>query len=1713
LKKASLLLLIVFVFVLSVVGAHEGEGDILINVGGSSYIDSLGRNWSADAYYNVGNAFMTNVQVNGTNDSYIYQSERWDPSALPEMNYSIPVHDGAYEVILHFAEIWSGAYANNIRVMDVRLENTLVLDNLDIYAEAGALRALKKSFNTTVTDGMMDISFYHVMQNPKISAIEIHPLTVSEGSFNTSIDHIHLATRQVNTTSSPVSFTIYNTGLINLEIYSLSISGANPGDYEILTAAPIIVLPGQNVNVTVRWTPKDTGDRTADIVITTNAGNNTVEIHGDAVTGKVIRINTGGPSYNDSVGGTWIADAYYNTGNTFISSSQISGTIEDTLYRSERFDPTSLPELSYNIPIDDGEYDVILHFAEIWSGAFFSGIRVFDVSIDNMLVLDNLDIYSQAGSLNALTKNFSVNITDSSMNISFVHVTQNPKISAIEIISRSEEEQEPAHLAHAVPGPAQYIMDIDKNGYESVHLDGIFSHTHAVGHSIVSWIWKENNTQIASGQVVDINMSVGTHQITLYVEDDMGNHAEDSTMITVASPSNVPGLVGYYYTIPNSTTTMPNFSSMKPEWGQIEDYFELSYYALTFRNTPFYDYFGALYQGFMNITMNGTYEITLGSDDGGKLYIDNALIIDNDGAHGYRERSANISLSRGIHNIKIEYFEGNNGAGLKLIWKKPDSTVQIIPKSVFSHDHSTLLPVINYIAPEEGFPEGGETVSVYGVGFIHPQPYTQLMIGNQSVANFTIVNDGLIKYIAPPGDGPKNISITTLNGQSNKKTYLYSENATPQPRFDASILMSGISNPTSFAFGPDGKLYVGTVYGEVWILTLDENNTVMSSIKTSTIQNSYPEWRAILGIGFNPYHNQSDIKLYVSHSNLFNGGENIYGGKISILSGPNLQNNYELITGLPTSDHDHGVDQFEFGSDGQLYIQSGGMTNAGAPTGSLIIDESPLSGAVLKADVNKQGFDGHVTYSPQTPTTAVQMSGFDIKIFATGFRNAYDIVMHSNGYFYGTDNGPNVGFGGRSLSCNQTGSDPSVPDELNLIEEGKYYGHPNRNRGALDPRQCVFHSGYDNSTANHTAPMKIYPASTNGIIEYRSNTFNGQLREHLILSRLQGELFDVKLSGDGRSLLYSDILSPNGGLDVIETKDGSLITADHYNHRLWILRPVENVRSNRIVSVTPYRAPMNSIRNISISGRFNASTNVSVIIGNKNCPVISFNSKEIVCMLPSHNVPGWVNVTVNDGGNILTFSKAFEYMNVSMPGHNMTNMTNFTDGVWKNKSVLPISLGEVSSAAVNGYLYLFGGSSNRLYRYNPLNDSWQRMADQNIAPNTDHMAAQTINGKIYAFGGLPASNALVIYNPLNDSWSLGAPLMRNGTPLNLGSVSSGVINNRLYIAGGISGNTSVNYTFVYYPENNTWQELASMPFGRNHAAGIGYNGKFYVFSGRTGPNVPSVGSPLSQVYDPLTNTWNYSIAAIPTPRGGMGTAVELNGELIVIGGEGNGPFNGTFNNVEAYNPLTNIWRSLPNMTTARHGIYPVVLNGNVHVVAGGLQQAFSQSNRHEVYTLNESNVQNATPAFAIRINTGGPSYVDTSGNTWSADYGYNTGNTFTVNSQISNTNDDVLYRSERFDPSALPELQYNFNVTNGDYTVRLHFAEIFNGSFITGRRVFNVSIEGNTVLSNFDIYGQAGPNSALIRTFNITVADSSMTIDFRHISENPKVSAIEILKI
>lgn len=108
-----------------------------------------------------------------------------------------------------------------------------------------------------------------------------------------------------------------------------------------------------------------------------------------------------------------------------------------SLFQFNRADPPNGTEIAYDFSLTPGDYEVRLYFAEIWSGGFTEGARVFDVLIEDTLVLDDYDIFTAAGAGNKGVMESFIITSSEELDIDLIRDTRAPLIAAIEIIDLS----------------------------------------------------------------------------------------------------------------------------------------------------------------------------------------------------------------------------------------------------------------------------------------------------------------------------------------------------------------------------------------------------------------------------------------------------------------------------------------------------------------------------------------------------------------------------------------------------------------------------------------------------------------------------------------------------------------------------------------------------------------------------------------------------------------------------------------------------------------------------------------------------------------------------------------------------------------------------------------------------------------------------------------------------------------------------------------------------------------------------------------------------------------------------------------------------------------------------------------------------------------------------------------------------------------------------
>jgi N-acetylneuraminic acid mutarotase len=460
------------------------------------------------------------------------------------------------------------------------------------------------------------------------------------------------------------------------------------------------------------------------------------------------------------------------------------------------------------------------------------------------------------------------------------------------------------------------------------------------------------------------------------------------------------------------------------------------------------------------------------------------------------------------------------------------------------------------------------------------------------------------------------------NGKFNFKSSILREKESGNGRLG--VLVS-LSNPTSLQFGPDGKLYVALQNGLIKVYTIIRNapnNYSISREETISLINQIPNHNddGTLASEVNTRQVTSLIVagtaeapiLYVSSSDSRIGGPSgdlnldTNSGMISKLTRTvNGWDKTDLVRGLPRSEENHSNNGMQL--DGtKLYIVTGGNTNAGSPsTNFAYTPEYALSTAVLSIDlaaieamptqgsgVNKYKYDLPTLDDPNragNPDAGDPFGGNDglnqakidpagpVQVFATGFRNAYDLVITKTPgkprRMFVTDNGANQGWGGHPAnegvgtatnnyvqgepgSTTNTSRDAVVNnlDNLHYIGDmstyrpGTFYGgHPNPTRANPSGAGLYTHAngvGVWRTTKTGTYPLPsdwpplpltmahpiegdfqnpgetdnallTFNTSTNGIVEYTASGFNGTLKGHLLVASFDGTIHKITLDDTG----------------------------------------------------------------------------------------------------------------------------------------------------------------------------------------------------------------------------------------------------------------------------------------------------------------------------------------------------------------------------------------------------------------------------------------------------------------------------------------------------------------------------------------------------------------------------------------------------------------------
>jgi subtilisin family serine protease len=206
------------------------------------------------------------------------------------------------------------------------------------------------------------------------------------------------------------------------------------------------LAPGatQQLVVSVDSTGLTPGIYLASIYIRSNSGRDAaLRIPVSVVVSAYLQAaNAGGRAFTDSVGDPWVADkahqvgswGYVQAGKVVTSTKAIAGTTDDGLYKDLRQDPYAY---RYdNVP--NGVYEIDLRFAELAKTKF--GARLYDVIVENTLVLPAHDIAYEVGTFTADDHTAFVNVSDGRLDVRFVprKGSQAPILNALRVAHRPD---------------------------------------------------------------------------------------------------------------------------------------------------------------------------------------------------------------------------------------------------------------------------------------------------------------------------------------------------------------------------------------------------------------------------------------------------------------------------------------------------------------------------------------------------------------------------------------------------------------------------------------------------------------------------------------------------------------------------------------------------------------------------------------------------------------------------------------------------------------------------------------------------------------------------------------------------------------------------------------------------------------------------------------------------------------------------------------------------------------------------------------------------------------------------------------------------------------------------------------------------------------------------------------------------------------------------
>ncbi|MCM3747482.1 glycosyl hydrolase family 18 protein [Paenibacillus pasadenensis] len=452
----------------------------------ASYTDSSGAAWSADqaytsgswGYYTTYNPITITDAVANTNDQALYKSIRnfnaWG-------GYKFDVPNGSYSVKLKMVDEWASAAGQ--RKFDIKIEDVVAASAFDIFSECGGkLKACDRTFNTTVTDGQLQVAFNMASGSLNYATVSAIEITSSSGGNGPAPDtQSPSAPASLAVAGSPTSSSVSlswnastdNVGVTGYDVYNGSSLAAS-------VTGTSATITGLNAATAYTFTVK-AKDAAGNASAASNSVNATTAAQPSGGGSALVRIDVNGSSsYTDSSGSVWSADktyasgswGYYNYITPISFTNAVAGTNDPVLYQKALYFNGG----GYKIDLPNGTYQVKLKMVEDWATG--ANQRKFDIKMEDVVQASSFDIFAQCGKLTACDRTYTTTVSDGQLNLVLTMSSGSANyatVSAIEVSSAQPDTQAPtapANLAAASPAASNSVTLSWSSSTDNVGVTG-----------------------------------------------------------------------------------------------------------------------------------------------------------------------------------------------------------------------------------------------------------------------------------------------------------------------------------------------------------------------------------------------------------------------------------------------------------------------------------------------------------------------------------------------------------------------------------------------------------------------------------------------------------------------------------------------------------------------------------------------------------------------------------------------------------------------------------------------------------------------------------------------------------------------------------------------------------------------------------------------------------------------------------------------------------------------------------------------------------------------------------------------------------------------------------------------------------------------------------------------------------------------------------------